>query len=66
MIKVRIHLDGNEQGYLTYTCKESMKEYIDFITNSNPRVLGLTEIDSNAFITIPWKRYVVEAWELNE
>ena len=66
MIKIRIHLDGNDQGYLTYTCKETMEEYLDYIINGSASILGVTEADTNAFITIPWKRYVVEAWELEE
>ena len=66
MIKVRVQLDGSQFGYVTYICKGNMEEYIDCITNCNLKVLGLTEVDSNAFITIPWKRYVVEVSEIAE
>ena len=65
MIKVRIHLDGNECGYLTYACKETIEQYKDYLT-SGASVIGLTEINSDALITIPFKRYVVEAWSADE
>lgn len=65
MIKIRIHLDGNEQGYLTYTCKESMEEYMELL--SEPLTLiGLTEKDTEALITIPIKKYVIEVWSIDE
>ncbi len=61
MIKVRIQLDGNEYGYLTYTCKETIEQYQDYVTKS-PTLIALTEAETGALITIPLRRYVVEAW----
>ena len=66
MIKVRVQLDGNEQGYLTYTFKETMEEYMEHISNSSTLIIGLTEVDTNSLVTIPLRRYVVEVWEVDE
>ena len=65
MIKVRVHLDGNDYGYTTYTCNATMEQFLTYLSGSNPLV-GLTEVDTNAFISIPIRRYVVEAWEVDE
>ena len=65
MIKVRVHLDGNQFGCLNYTCKESVDEYRSFI-KSPANIIMLTEIDSEAIITIPTDKYVIEAWEIDE
>ena len=66
MIKVRVQLDGNNYGYVTYICKETIEQYQDYITNSPTSLIALTEADTDALITIPLKRYVVEAWEISE
>ena len=66
MIKVRVQLDGDQFGYVTYTCKETFEEYqaILFQDGGCPSLIALTEIDSEAIITIPIKRYVVEVWPI--
>lgn len=66
MINVRIHLDGNDYGYITYACKETIEQYQDYITNSPTSLITLTEMNTNALITIPLRRYVVEAWVPDE
>jgi hypothetical protein len=66
MIKVRIQLDGNEYGYLTYTCKETIEQYQDYVANSPTSLIALTEAETGALITIPLRRYVVEAWVPDE
>ena len=66
MIKIRVQLDGNEQGYLTYTFKETMEEYREYVSDSSTLLIGLTEVDTNSLVTIPLRRYVVEAWEVDE
>ena len=65
MIKVKVQLDGNQFGYVQYTCKESIKEYCNYV-RSPANIIMLTEIDSGAIITIPTDKYVVEAWEVDE
>ena len=65
MIKVRVQLDGNESGYLTYTCKETMDEYLSYISGPN-HLIGLVEVNTNALISIPVRKYVVEAWEIDD
>ena len=60
MIKVRVHLDGNDFGYCTYTCNETLKQFLEYTSGPNP-LIRLTEVDTNAFISIPIRRYVVEA-----
>ena len=66
MIKVRVQLDGNNFGYVTYICKETIEQYQDYVANSPTSLIALTEADTDALITIPLKRYVVEAWEVDE
>ena len=66
MIKVRVQLDGNDYGYVTYACKETIEQYQDYVANSPTSLIALTEVDTDALITIPLRRYVVEAWAIDE
>ena len=66
MIKVRVQLDGNKQGYLTYTFKETMEKYREYVSDPSTLLIGLTEVDTNHLVTIPLRRYVIEAWEVDE
>lgn len=68
MIKVRVQLDGDQFGYVTYTCKETFEEYqqILFQDAGCPALIALTEKDSGAIITIPIKKYVVEVWPVTD
>ena len=65
MIKIRIHLDGHDRGFLEYVCKETMEQYLEFISSPS-ELIGLIEIDSKALISIPVNKYVVEAWSLDD
>ena len=66
MIKVRVQLDGNQFGYVTYICKQTIEWYKDALANDNVVLIGLTEANTGALITIPIKRYIVEVSEIVE
>lgn len=66
MIKVRVQLDGNQFGYVTYICKQTIEWYKDALADDNVILIGLTEANTGALITIPIKRYIVEVSEIVE
>lgn len=68
MIKVRVQLDGNQFGYVTYICKQTMEWYKDVLAliDDNVTLIALTEANTGALITIPIKRYIVEVSEIVE
>lgn len=66
MIKVKVQLDGNQFGYVTYICKQTIEEYKDTLAHDNIELIGLTEANTGALITIPIKRYIVEVSEIVE
>ena len=66
MIKVIVQLDGNQLGYVTYVCKQTIEEYKNALAHDNIELIELTEANMGALITIPIKRYVVEVSEIVE
>lgn len=63
MIKVTVHLDGNNFGYVEYKCNETIQQFIEW--SKNPCVT-LTEKDTKKIISIPIQKYVVVVEKLDE
>ena len=66
MIKIRIQIDGNQFGFVEYECVETLEEYLDCIKGSATSIVALKERHSGAIVTIPLKKYVVEAWSIED
>lgn len=63
MIKVRVQLDGNQFGYITYICNETIEQFFEWRNN---HCILLTEKDTNKIISIPLQKYVVEVEKIDE
>lgn len=68
MIKVRVQLDGNQFGYVTYICKQTIEWYKAALAlvDNDVALIELTEANTGALITIPIKRYIVEVEKIDE
>lgn len=68
MIKVKVQLDGNQFGYVTYICEQTIEWYKDALAlvDNDVTLIALTEVNTGALITIPIKRYIVEVEKIDE
>ena len=65
MIKVKIYLDGDDFGVLDYTCNGTIQQFTECM-NNNAELISLTVKDTNAIVSIPVTKYVVEVLEVDQ
>ena len=63
MIKVTVHLDGNQFGYATYICNETVEQFFEWCDNN---CILLTEKDTNKIISIPLQKYIIEVEKIDD